>query len=385
MIRVVCCILAAAGACAAEPIDGAIEKAVAADARVHAAQRKAAVAWVGARESGVIANPELRLGQNIGGPTAGAALDVALRWAPPDPFTRDREHNARKALAQLADAQLSQAKSDVVQGVWKAWGEACACDLVVRRERRVAIERERLALIGTLIEAGGATVIDKARAELDLQTAVANKDMNVRRREDAIAALLALCPGWDPAELKLDTIPSAQNETPADPALADAVANAGIAAAEADAYAAAGKAWPWFTFVEIGTSENKDGSQDLRASVGIELPISDRGQAERRVADAAIESWRSDREAMLARQQAALAAARRVMASAREALSQHLARSAAAKKTLDALLSDQNLKSADARGLMSLRVDRLKLDEDTTQFEADLIRAWCDLRAAGGP
>lgn len=302
-------------------VDAAVRFALAHNPELAVLRAAAEVAWADSRAAGDLVGPELRAGfgkehmpaevpdwidraRNItsgsyrpleGRDPSSDALSrsVALRFSPPNPWTRKACRSAAAALAWEADANLRAESGRVaseVRRLFEDLQQARQAEIIL--DRSVAIRQEQMRSLEARLSGGQAMSLDVMAATRRYLDAAAERAQMAASRDLAlrqIAGLMgvpssALLPGFQLPVASLVPAPSALPDVKIlqEQALRQrADLEAGYwqwRAALASLAESRTLEWPWISFIQGTVGVTDDGSSDLtehewRMDLGITLPL----------------------------------------------------------------------------------------------------------------
>lgn len=269
----------------------AVELALENDAGLKALRAEFRVAEAEVENAGQLENPEIRVTQfRVRDLVEGTpSIDLSLRAPIPRPGEMDALVAEAKAAAAVADADVATGSRRVASEVRLLYQELLLLDAETQAAHAsVEIRTRLLDLVQKQAQSGITTKVDLAYAELALEQAHQEHMMLKAQRVSARIALLERLGLRTDIELTLDApkIDPEQEPQPLGsmedliqealknrPALAAAAARIDLAAAVT--YQERIKAWPWFSFVEIGYDVGPDPVEGTEWSFGlaVEIPL----------------------------------------------------------------------------------------------------------------
>jgi hypothetical protein len=379
-----------------QPIDVAVELAWANDAKLGQLDLAARVAARLEAGAGLIANPELRLGDDLLHANAGKdGYAAAVRWSPPRPGQLAAEAAVASGATGQARMEAERRRSKLAAFVRLAYVDTIMLGRLAGVEaQRVALERERAAVVERLIILGTRNQLDRTAARLRITEAGAKQGkllLTLNRRREELEALVGradlelVVPDFTPLATRWDDLrATALRERPELIATAFAEHEAG-----ARGRLAAQQAWPWFSFVQVGVGFDRDLANDgAQVQVGIEVPLADNGDAQRAAALEQVHFQRREGQRLILQAQAALDRAHAAFVAALAARSNGAVETTAALAEADAVITGAMAQGADPLALADLRLDVLSLQVVVLEREWEVARTGVALlralRAPGG-
>lgn len=365
-----------------QPIDTAVELAWANDAKLGQLELNARVATRLEAGAGLVANPELRLGDDLLHVNTGKdGYAAAVRWNPPRPGQLAAEDAVASGLSGQARMEAERRRSKLAAFVRLAYVDTIMLGRLAGVEaQRVALERERAAVMERLIALGTRNLLDRTAARLHIAEAGAKEGklrLDLNRRREELEALVGrtdlnlalpdftqLATRWE--ELRAIAMT-------ARPELAASV----FAEQEASARSrlAAQQAWPWFSFVQVGVGFDRDLVTDGgQVQIGIEVPVSANGAAQRAAALEQVTFQQRERERLRLQATAALDRAHATFVAALAARRTGEAEIAAALADVDMIIASAAAQGGDPLALADLRLDVLSLQVVALEREWEVAR-----------
>lgn len=269
----------------------AVELALEHDAGLKALRAEFRVAEAEIDNAGQFDNPEIRVTQfRVRDLADGTpSVDLSLRAPIPRPGEIDALVAEAQAAAAVAEAEVATGSRRVASEVRLLFQELLLLDAETQAAlASVEIRSRLLELVTKQAQSGLTTKVDLAYAELALEQARQEHMMLKAQRISARIALLERLGLRTDIELALDAPKIDPERAPEPlgameelieealknrPALVAAAARIDLAAAVA--YQERVKAWPWFSFVEIGYDIGPDPVEGTEWSFGmaVELPL----------------------------------------------------------------------------------------------------------------